>query len=289
MNFFIILGEIFVFYAFVYVKFNRFHPSINVVSFLADATILAFILPQFTSLSRSDNGVWTARYPGWTLVLILPLLLFFLGSFLWPLITKLIKVKKWHQRRQLLLQSLGLLTVFAWALLAAFTSNNKIAIIRPFVLPIGWLIWSLTLLIDPFNIMVSNAEVSKILITTNRGLPVYYYAKGETGGTPTELTAGLIEGVKTALEQFSSSKGVLTNVVYKDEVIGITSYGYLNAYVFGERFDKTLETVLKYMLREIQESPEFKGITADYVDLTPEVSEKLREKFNKTLERVLII
>lgn len=289
-NTLLMLGEIFVFYAFVYVKLNEFHPLINVVSFIAGAAILAFILPEYTTLTRSSEGMWTAKYSAWTLVLIVPLLLIFVGSFLWPLITKLRKVKARSSRNQLLLQSIGLLIVVIWAFLAAFTSSTAIARIRPFLLPLGWLIWSFTLLIDPFNIMISNAKIEQILITTNKGLPVYYYDSGTGVATPAELAAGLIEGVKTALEQFRSSKSKLSNVVYKDQVIGITSYGYLNAYVFGERFDKTFEIVLQYLLKDLQENQEFAlKITPDFVDLPPDIGLKLREKVNEALRRVLII
>ena len=43
-----------------------------------------------------------------------------------------------------------------------------------------------------------------------------------------------------------------TTLAYEDTVIGITAVGFLRAYVFGERFDKTLETVLNVLLRDIQ-------------------------------------
>ena len=105
------------------------------------------------------------------------------------------------------------------------------------------------------------------MITTDSGLPVYYNDftsekkedekedKNEAGKegkkeVSIDLTSGLISGVTKALEEIKERKSELNTVVYKDKVIGTTATGFLQAYIFGERFDKTLETVLNVLLRE---------------------------------------
>ncbi|MHA1416131.1 MAG: hypothetical protein ACTSRR_07710 [Candidatus Heimdallarchaeaceae archaeon] len=85
-------------------------------------------------------------------------------------------------------------------------------------------------------------------------------------------------------------KSELNTVVYKDKVIGTTAVGYLQAYIFGERFDKTLETVLNVLLREIQDNPALAlKITPNFVDLDGASGKILKLIVEKNLKRILVI
>ncbi|MHA1115372.1 MAG: hypothetical protein ACTSPJ_04300 [Candidatus Heimdallarchaeaceae archaeon] len=296
VNCLLILGMIFVFYSFIYFKTNRLHPIINIVSFLGGALFFAFIMPDFTELTYSEQlGAWSAKYSIWISVLVVPMLLFFIVSFILPISTKLIRTKDKDIRKQLFVQIVGLIIVIVWAFFAGFTSNAILRAIRPFLMATGWFIWSSTLIIDPFNIMISNAKISQLLITTTSGLPIYYDdftfdEKEVKSEISADLASGLISGVTQALEQIMERKSELNTVVYKDKVIGTTAVGYLQAYIFGERFDKTLETVLNVLLREIQDNPALAlKITPNFVDLDGASGKILKLIVEKNLKRILVI
>ncbi|MHA1416130.1 MAG: hypothetical protein ACTSRR_07705, partial [Candidatus Heimdallarchaeaceae archaeon] len=175
VNCLLILGMIFVFYSFIYFKTNRLHPIINIVSFLGGALFFAFIMPDFTELTYSEQlGAWSAKYSIWISVLVIPMLLFFIFSFILPISTKIVRTTDKDIRKQLFVQIVGLIIVIIWAFFAGFTSNAVLRAVRPFLMATGWFIWSLTLIMDPFNIMISNAKISQLLITTTSGLPIYY-------------------------------------------------------------------------------------------------------------------
>ncbi|UJG41222.1 MAG: hypothetical protein K9W45_01860 [Candidatus Heimdallarchaeum aukensis] len=296
VNCLLILGMIFVFYSFIYFKTNRLHPIINIVSFLGGALFLAFIIPDFTELTYSEQlGAWSAKYSIWISVLVIPMLLFFIFSFILPISTKIVRTTDKDIRKQLFVQIVGLIIVIIWAFFAGFTSNAVLRAVRPFLMATGWFIWSLTLIMDPFNIMISNAKISQLLITTTSGLPIYYDdftfdEKEVKSEISADLASGLISGVTQALEQIMERKSELNTVVYKDKVIGTTAVGYLQAYIFGERFDKTLETVLNVLLREIQDNPALAlKITPNFVDLDGASGKILKLIVEKNLKRILVI
>ncbi len=296
MNVAEIIGLIFVFYAFIYFKTNKFHPVINIVSFIGGALIFTFVYPDFTTIKYNEViGTWEATYSSWVTLLIIPVLLFFVVSFILPIYTKFTKTKDKAIRIQLFIQLIGLTIVLIWAALAGFTTNAVLRSIRPFLHPFGWLVWSITLIMDPFNIMVSNATINQLLITNITGLPIYYNDftikdKKETPKLTSDITSGLISGVKDALEKIMQQKSHLSIVVYNDQVIGITSSGYLQAFIFGERFDKTLEIVLNVILKELQESPSLSlKVTADYVDLDPAAEKIIKLLVEQNLKRVILI
>ncbi|MHA1401008.1 MAG: hypothetical protein ACTSQE_11730 [Candidatus Heimdallarchaeaceae archaeon] len=297
MNTLLIIGILFVFYSFIYFKTNTMHPIVNIASFIGGALVFAFIVPNFTVVEyNSIIDAWGAKYDIWISLLIIPLLIFFLFSFIIPILSKLMKTEEKNIKKQIMIQILGFTVIIIWAIIAGFTSNPLLRSIRPFLLPSGWFLWSLTLLIDPFNLMVSNAKVSQLLITTSNGLPVYYkdftsHSEDEIDEEiSSDLASGLIAGVAHTLEQIIEQKSKLSTVVYKDKVIGITSVGYLQAFVFGKRFDKALETVLNVLLNEIQESQSFGlNITPDYVDIDNTSRKILSLMVEQTLKRILVI
>ncbi|UJG44027.1 MAG: hypothetical protein K9W46_02320 [Candidatus Heimdallarchaeum endolithica] len=296
VNCLLILGMIFVFYSFIYFKTNRLHPIINIVSFLGGALFLAFIIPDFTEIAYSEQlGAWSAKYNIWISVLVVPMLLFFIFSFILPIYTKLIRTTDKDIRKQLFVQIVGLIIVIVWAFFAGFTNNAVLRAVRPFLMAAGWFIWSLTLIMDPFNIMISNAKISQLLITTTSGLPIYYDdftfdEKEVKNEISADLASGLISGVTQALEQIMERKSELNTVVYKDKVIGTTTIGYLQAYIFGERFDKALKTVLNVLLREIQDNPALAlKITPNFVDLDGASGKILKLIIERNLKRILVI
>ncbi len=248
-------------------------------------------------------GAWTAKYSIWIPALTAPMLLFFIISFILPISTKLFRTEDPDIKKQLFVQVVGFIIIIIWVIFAVFSSNYILRAIRPFLMAAGWFIWSITLIIDPFNIMISNAKINQLLITTDSGLPVYYNdftsdkeevkKEDEKEGkkeVSIDLTSGLISGVTKALEEIMERKSELNTVVYKDKVIGTTATGFLQAYVFGERFDKTLETVLNVLLRELQENPVLASkIDPGFVNFD-ETSEKLLKNIvEQNLKRVLII
>jgi hypothetical protein len=291
MNAALIVGIYLVFFGFIFIKLNRFHPILNLVSLLSGALIFTFIYPTFTEIGTNpDTNAWTGTYATGVLVLIIPLLLFFVIAVILPLTTKIIRSSARKIKAQLIIQTIGLIIVIIWAFLAAFTKNPIIAIIRPFFLPTGWLIWSITVLMDPFNIMVSNAEISRVFIATKEGLPIYFNDFEGAQKISANLAATLISGVTSALENLVESKGKLSVLNYEKQVLGIVSVDYFTAYVFGERFDRTLETALKFSLESILNEPELAlAITPGCIELSEKKEKIVREIVNEALKSVLVI
>jgi hypothetical protein len=177
--------------------------------------------------------------------------------------------------------------------LIAFTGNDLIRSLRPFLFPLGVFIWSLTLAIDPINVMVSSAKLTDIVIINKCGLLVYDYDFKAKKETSDELVSALLSGVLGALEYISSraykEKSTLSQVVYKDKVIGIISDGFLYAFVIGEQFDVVLGVVLKTLLKDLQTSPELQNaINENSVALTIEHNKIISQKVKDVLGRVLL-
>ncbi len=291
-NIFLIAGIIIIFASFIYIRTNRFHPILNFISFLGGALVFALVYPDFTTIVYiQEVNSWSASYSPFVMLFIFPLILFFLGSFIFPLAYKIRKSTDKKMRWQLGMQIVGFSFVLIWAFLAAFTSAGLVSLIRPIMFDIGWFIWSLTVLMDPFNIMVSNAKVDQLMITTSSGLPVYYYdSKMSSYDISPDLTASVMAGIEKVLEEIVREKSELNTVIFGDQVVGVVNHGILNAYVFGGRFDKTLETVLHFLLQKIQEEESLIiQINSDYINLTPEGGQLLSEMIEESLKSVLIL
>ncbi len=295
MNGFLIVAILFIFFAFMYVRYNRNHPATNVVSLFAGALILILVLPEFKTVTYDPTmQVWLSSYPPIVTLLILPMAIIGIGSFVVPIMRKLIRFKDRKVRRQLLVQTAGLCVLIIWAAFTGFTSNPILRTIRPFLLPIGCLIWSMTLIIDPFNVMVSNARLTSLIITTRNGLPIYGYDFEAKKDIESMEISGLLSGVTSALEAISSKmtndQAVLSEVAYKDKVMGVTAVGFLTAYVNGERFDRTLKVVLLYLLKIIQDDVLLQSsIKKDSVALTPADEQHLTTLITSSLARVLVL
>lgn len=291
MNICLILGILFLFFSFFYIKMNSFHPLLNIISILFGATIFAFSYPSFTELTF-DLVItsWKAKYDILVMILIAPLFIVFVASIIVPLFTKIRKSSYKEQRWQMAIQVLGLGTVLIWSILVAFTFIPIIALIRPFLLPAGFLIWSVTLLMDPFNIMVSDAKIAQIYIATQDGLPFYFKDIKGTQTISSTLAATIISGVKTALEELVQKEDKLSVLNYENQVLGIVSYGPITAYVFGERFDRTLETVLMFLLQAIVRNPKLMFyLSSNVVSLDEEFSKEINYMVDEGLKSVLII
>ncbi|MBN1328679.1 MAG: hypothetical protein JXA54_04320 [Candidatus Heimdallarchaeota archaeon] len=291
MNAFLIPGIFLLFISFFYVKMNSFHPILNIISIIIGASILAFSYPTFTELNfDAITKSWRANYNILVMVLIIPLFIVFVISIILPVITKIRKSSYRELKRQMAFQVIGLGIVLVWSFLVAFTSHEMVALVRPFLMPVGWLIWSLTLLVDPFNIMVSNAKVTQIYIATEDGIPFYFKDIQGTQNLSSTLAASIISGVKTALEELVQRKDKVTVLNYEKQVLGIVSVGALRAYVFGERVDKILETVLKFLLQMIQKDPKLMfQISSQVIFLDEESTEQISLLVNEALKSVLIL
>ncbi|HUU78546.1 MAG TPA: hypothetical protein VMX55_09370 [candidate division Zixibacteria bacterium] len=291
MNICLILGIFLLFFSFFYVKMNSFHPLLNIISLLMGATIFAFSYPTFTDLNYDLETVsWQATYNTLVMILILPLFVVFVISIIVPVITKIRRSSYREQKSQMTVQIVGLSLVLIWSILAAFTRYDIIALIRPFLLPVGFLIWSITLIADPFNIMVSNAKINQIYIATQDGLPFYFKDLEGTQIISSTLAATIISGVKTALEELVQKEDKLSVLTYENQVLGIVSFGPITAYIFGERFDKILETVIMFLLQAIVRNPSLMYyITQNVVSLDEEFTKEINFLVDETLKSVLII
>ncbi len=181
-----------------------------------------------------------------------------------------------------------------WAAFTGFTSNPILRAIRSFLLPIGCLIWSITLIIDPFNVMVSNAQLMSLFITTRNGLPIYGYDFEAKKPIESMEISGMLSGVTSALEEISgritSDQALLSEVAYKNTVMGVTALGFLIVYVNGERFDRTLKVVLQYLLKAIQDDILLKSsIKKDSVVMSTTDDRHLTTLFKSSLARVLVL
>lgn len=292
MNIFLIIGIYLLFFSFFYIKIGSFHPLLNLISIIMGAIIFAFSYPTFTELVfDTATGSWTANYNILVMLLIIPLFVVFIAFIIWPLAVKIRVSSYQEQKMQITLQVIGLGTILLWSLLAAFTSFNEIlALVRPFLLPVGWIVWSLTLLMDPFNIMVSNAKVSQIYIATEDGLPFYFNDLEGTQNISSTLAATIISGVKTALEELVRSEDKISVLNYEKQVLGIVSVENLRAYVFGERFDKILETVLRFLLQSIYNNPKVAfQLSQQVIALDEESSLEIQQMVDEALKSVLIL
>ena len=291
MNACLILGIFFLLFSFFYIKMNSFHPLLNIISMIIAASILAFSYPSFTELTFNEATLsWKANYNILVLILIAPLFVFFIISIIIPVATKIRKSSYKEQKRQMLIQIIGLGLVLIWSALVAFTNVTIIALIRPFLLPCGFAIWSVTLLLDPFNIMVSNANINQIYIATQDGLPFYFKDIKGSQVLSSTLAATIISGVKTALEELVQKEDKLSVLNYEKQVLGIVSYGPVTAYVFGERFDKIFETVLKVLLQQIVRNPNLMFyLSQDIVSLDEEFGKEVNFMVDEALKSVLIL
>lgn len=291
MNIFLILGIYLLFLSFFYIKMNSFHPLLNIVSIIIGANIFAFSYPTFTVLNFDPIiKTWKASYNTLVTLLIVPLLIVFVLSIFVPVLTKIRKTSYNEQRNQMIVQLFGILMVLIWSILAAFTKYSVIAMIRPFLLPAGWIIWSATLIVDPFNVMISNSKISQLYIATENGLPFYYKDLSESQYLSSELAASVISGVKSALEELVQQEEKITVMNYEKQVLGIVQVGYLTAYVFGNRFDQILETVLRFSLQTMIDTPKMNFVLSQQVlamddDLTLEIDTLI----NDNLKSVLVI
>ena len=291
MNACLILGIFFLLFSFFYIKMNSFHPLLNMISILIGASIFAFSYPGFTELTfDTATKSWSANYNTLVMVLIAPLFLVFIISIVIPVVTKITKSSYKEQKQQMTLQIIGLGLVLIWSALVAFTSISVIALIRPFLLPCGFVIWSATLLLDPFNIMVSNAKINQIYIATQDGLPFYFKDIKGSQALSSTLAATIISGVKTALEELVSKEDKLSVLNYEKQVLGIVSYGPVTAYIFGERFDKIFETVLLVLLQRIVRNPNLMFyLNKDIVNLDEEFGKEVNYMVDEALKSILIL
>ncbi|MHA1125060.1 MAG: hypothetical protein ACTSO7_12430 [Candidatus Heimdallarchaeota archaeon] len=290
MNIFLILGICLLFISFFYIKMNRFHPLLNLVSIIIGANIFVFSYPTFTVLEFDPIILaWKASYNILVTLLIIPLLIVFVISIFVPVITKIVKTSYKEQRNQMVVQLFGIFMVLTWSFLAAFTSYPTIALIRPFLLPAGWIIWSATLIVDPFNVMISNSSISQLYITTESGIPFYYKDLSESQYLSSELAASVISGVKSALEELVQEEKI-TVMNYEKQVLGIVQVGYLTAYVFGERFDHILETVLRFSLQTMIDTPKLDFVLNQQVlAMDDEFTLEIDNLINDNLKSVLVI
>ncbi len=298
MNTFSILGILLIFYAFMIIRFNKIPVIANLVSFFSGMLIVVLADDNYRTLTYNEQqSVWTSQYTFIVPILMLPMLIFFIISFILPLAAKFAKDTKGKVKGQFLSQIFGFSVVIIWAVLAGFTGVPALSFMRPFMLPLGWMIWSITLFFDPFNIMFSNAKIKQIILTNKTGLPFYTYStKSDQQNQQQDeeyssiLESGLISGITSALERMAGRTSKLTSIAYQDEVIGLTKVDDLNAFVIGERFDKTLETMLNFLLYEIQQHLILKeNITADFINLDEYINDVLKEMIERELRRVLII
>ncbi len=294
MNTLFVLGIYFVFFAFMFVRYNKTHLATIIVAFLFGLTLYLIITPEFRTLVFDpDIGAWVSEYSPVVMLAILPSVAVCIISFIIPLLSKIRNVHTNRSKNQLLLQLTGIAIVLGWGGLIAFTGNDVIRSIRPFLFPLGVFIWSLTLAIDPINVMVSNAKLTDIVIINKCGLLVYDYDFKAKKETSDELVSALLSGVLGALEYISSraykEPSTLSQVVYKDKVIGVISDGYLYAFVIGEQFDMVLGVILKSLLKDLQTSPNLtKAINATCVALTVEHNKFIAQKVKDMLGRVLL-
>ena len=291
MNICLILGIYLLFISFFYIKMDRFHPLLNIISLLMGATIFAFSYPPFTELNYDIvTNSWEATYNILVMILIMPSFLIFVISIIIPVVTKIRRTSFRGQKNQMIFQIIGLSLVLIWSILSALTSIQIVSQIRPFLLPVGFFIWTITLLVDPFNIMVSNAKVNQIYIAQKDGLPIYFKDFEGSQAISSQLAATIISGVKTALEELVQKEDKLSVLNYENQVLGIVTFGPLTAYAFGGRFDKTLETVLMFLLQAIVRNPKLMYyISQNIVSLDEEFTKEINYLVDETLKSVLII
>ncbi len=91
MNLFLILAILLIFFAFMFVRYNRNHPATNVVSLFAGALILILVLPEYKTVTYDPvMQVWLSSYPPMMTILVLPMATIGIGSFIVPIVSKLI-------------------------------------------------------------------------------------------------------------------------------------------------------------------------------------------------------
>jgi hypothetical protein len=296
MNLMFILGIFFVFFAFIFARYNKIHPITIIVALIFGFASCLVMLPEFRTLVYDASvGAWSSDYSFVLLLSIIPAMVICTISFVLPILFKIRAFRgKKVKKGPLFAQATGLVVVFIWAGMIVFTGNSLIRNVRPFLFPLSIFIWSFTLAIDPLNVMVSSARLSDLVITNKCGLLVFDYDFKHKKETADELVSALLSGVLGALEYISSrtydDKTTLSSVIYKDKVIGVVNEGFLFAFVIGEQLDMALTVVLHSLLRDLQAEPRYSdAITPTHIALSTENKVAISEKVQNMLDRILVV
>jgi hypothetical protein len=115
MNILFVLGVYFVFFAFMFVRYNKIHLVTIAVAFLFGMTLYLVISPEYRRLIfEPEIGAWVSEYEPLVMMAILPSVAVCIISFLIPILSKIRTVHTSRNKNQLLLQFTGVAIVLAW-------------------------------------------------------------------------------------------------------------------------------------------------------------------------------
>ena len=246
MNLFLLLGILTTFYSFFYFQYNRLPARANVASTLGGATILAYSNPDWYAVAYDSNaGMFTASYSPIVSVLAVPLILFFIGVFLLPIVTKMRLAKS----RETRLESGSLLVVLSfllvWAALSLASGVEIIRTIRPFFFAGGWMVWIALTARRPLILIFTQRRFQKILVMTDAGYPVILY-NFETGTLEDPaLFSALFSALQTAMTDLLKTDTELRSIYYENRVVSIAKRGTVRFLGIGDEPDTALEAALR--------------------------------------------
>jgi hypothetical protein len=288
------LGLLSMFFTFTYVRYNHFHPITNLASFDI-GIVLSLLWIQKGNILVYDEllRTWVGHYNPFLGIFAFPMIILVLYAFIIPLLKKMKAIHEDNVQTQLFLQLLGISLMILWGFLGSFSSIRIIQVTRVFLLPLGWLFWSISLKLDPFNIIVSNASLTHIVLTTESGLPILVYNVKTNQNEHYEIVSSLLMGIRTALEevhhQILKKQTQLVENRYQDKVITLIKVNFLTAYLIGDRVDEIIKMVIQTVLNELlQEKEFFENIKDGSLNLSTSLINNITLKLSKAVKRVLV-
>ena len=194
---------------------------------------------------------WNASYPLSFSLLIGPLVFIAFKEFIHPVYIKYKMVHSNRGKQTLLTMLLGMIFVIIWGVSSLFTQNTLIRITRPFLLPLGWLIWSIALTRMPLILGFSKAQPLILLVSNKRSgafLFIHYFTKETKFKYNEVLITSLLTALNHATQEVLGEKSNvnLYNIGEKIVLQKTLEKNELNIFLITKNYDQTLVAALNY-------------------------------------------
>jgi hypothetical protein len=176
VNLFLVLGIIFVAYALLLFKHERLPSYSFVFSITGGALIASFFNPKWVTLEHEEKlGMWNASYDIVPSALVSLMLIFVIIEIVRPIIKKWRTTTNPQVKNHVRLLAIGFIIISVWAALTAFSGNETIRLIRPFLFPLGWLVWGYGLSKNPLVLCYTDIKPELLIIANKGGVPLFSF------------------------------------------------------------------------------------------------------------------
>ena len=176
VNLFLVLGIIFFAYALLLFQHERLPSYLFLFSITGGALISSFFNPKWVTLEYEESiGMWNASYSIIPSLLVSLMLLFVILEIIKPLILKWRSTTNPKVRNHVRLLAIGFIITSLWAISSAFAANDAVRLIRPFLFPLGWLIWGYGLSLNPLILSYTDIKPELLIIANKGGDPLFSF------------------------------------------------------------------------------------------------------------------